>query len=367
MQLVSRVLCAGLLLLAALFSVQFTHAQDNPKYDTPPMRPEFSGPPSGRQTVNVITTPDGFDNFDLGTTEAEPHISSNPRNPLWNFSAFNINAAFRTTNGMNWIASTPNFGVTAQGDPLTAYDSLGNLYYETMYGGPVGCKIIRSTDNGATWTTAVNAIAGVDKNWLACDQTMGPYANYVYTVMTKSGGGNFARSTDFGATWTNTYAPTTQALPGMMVAVGPNVSGPIDTSGGCVYVVTHSGTNAAGIYTFYVSHDGGLTFTQKSSNQFSNLIGTEISGRSTVQGMRCRPYPMIAADNSFGPNRGRLYLAYASNSPAGSGNKSDIFLRSSTDQGATWTSAAVVNDDANSQNNFQFHPAIWCDKETGRQ
>ncbi|MBI5472370.1 MAG: T9SS type A sorting domain-containing protein [Ignavibacteriae bacterium] len=365
MQLASRVLFAGLFLIALLFSAQ-VHAQDNPKYDSPPVRSEIFGPPSGRQSVAVITTPDGFDNFDLGTTESEPHISSNPRNPQWAFNAFNINAAFRTTNGMNWTASSPNFGVTAQGDPLTAYDSLGNLYYETMYGGPVGCKILRSTDNGATWTTAVNAIAGVDKNWLACDQTMGPYANYVYTVMTASPGGNFARSTDLGATWTNTFTPTTQSLPGMMVAVGPNVLGANNVSGGAVYVVTHSGTNAAGIYTFYASTDGGVTFSQKSSNQFSNLIGTELSGRSTVQGMRCRPYPMIAADNSFGPNRGRLYLVYASNNPSGNGNKSDIFLRSSTDQGTTWSNAVVVNDDPSSQNNFQFHPAIWCDKETGR-
>ena len=142
---------------------------------------------------------------------------------------------------------------------------------------------------------------------------MGPYANYVYTTMTAgSGRGNFARSTDFGATWTTTFSPTTQVLPGMMVAVGPDVLGGNNVSGGCVYVVTHSGTNAAGIYTFYVSTDGGVTFTQKSSNQFSNLIGTELSGRSTVQGMRVRPYPMIASDNSFGPNRGRLYLVYAS-------------------------------------------------------
>jgi hypothetical protein len=25
-----------------------------------------------------------------------------------------------------------------------------------------------------------------------------------------------------------------------------------------------------------------------------------------------------------------------------------------------------VNDDANSQNNYQWHPAMWCDKSTGR-
>lgn len=353
----------GLFAITLSLGTGIMRAQDNPNLDTPPFQQNLGPIPSPRG-INVITTPDGYDNFDLGITGAEPHISMNQLNPLWTFAAFNTNSAFRSTNGTSWIASSPNFGVTARGDPLTAYDSLGNVYYETMYGASiVGCKIIRSTDNGATWSAPVTSVAGNDKNWLACDQTMGPYANYVYTCMTP---GRFARSTDFGATWTNTFTASTQTFPGMMVAVGPNVVGGNNISGGCVYVVTHSGSNAAGVYTFYNSTDGGVTFTQKSTNQFSNLIGTEVSGRSTVAAMRCRPYPMIAADNSFGPNRGRFYLVYASNNPAGNGNKSDIFLRSSTDQGTTWSAPVVVNDDPSSQNNFQFHPAIWCDKETGR-
>ncbi len=358
-----RLLAVGLCLLA-LRSPSLLLAQENPNMDTPPLQPLF-GPTPSPSSVMVITTPNGFDNFNLGTTNSVPHMVSNPLNPAWHFNAFNTNTTFHSEDGYTWTTNNPTFP-NAAGDPVAAYDSLGNLFYETMKSPITGCWVVKSTNNGQTWSTAVSAIAGVDRNWLAADQTMGPFANYLYSTMTRTGGGNFSRSTDQGATFTNTFAPTTQSLPGMMVAVGPNVSGPIDTSGGCVYVVTHSGTNAAGIYTFYVSKDGGLTFTLKSANQFSNLIGTELSGRSTVQGMRCRPYPMIAADNSFGPNRGRFYLVYASNSPAGNGNKSDVFLRYSTDQGATWSSPRVVNDDANTQNNFQFHPAIWCDKQTGR-
>jgi hypothetical protein len=347
-----------------LFLAHSANAQDNPLLDTPvPLVSQ--GPIGGTATITVYTSPQGFDNFDLGTTNAEPHMSTNPLNPLWFFNAFNTNSAFRSLDGYTWTAMAPSFPSVA-GDPVTAYDSLGNLYYETMKSPITGTWVIKSTNGGQTWSTAVSAATGNDKNWIACDQTMGPYANYIYTTMTNSGVGNFSRSTNGGATFTTMFSPATQSLPGMMVAVGPNVLSPIDTSGGCVYVVTHSGTNAAGIYTFYVSRDGGQTFVLKSTNQFSNYIGTQIGGRSTVQAMRCRPYPMIAADNSFGPYRGRLYLVYASNNPPGDGNKSDIFLRYSTDQGATWSTARVVNDDPNSQNNFQYHPAIWCDKQTGR-
>ncbi|MBI5472371.1 MAG: T9SS type A sorting domain-containing protein [Ignavibacteriae bacterium] len=351
--------------LLAFLAPLSLRAQDNPTLDTPPLQP-LLGPTPTPSSVMVITTPDGFDNFNLGTTNAEPHMASNPLNPAWHFNAFNTNTTFHSEDGYTWATNNPSFP-NAAGDPVAAYDSLGNLFYETMKSPITGCWVVTSANNGQTWSSAVSSVEGVDKNWIAADQTMGPFANYVYTTMTRNGGGgSFARSTDHGATWTTTFQPTTHSLPGMMVAVGPNVLSAIDTSGGCVYVVTHSGSNAAGVYNFFVSKDGGFTFTAKSSVQFANLIGTELSGRSTVQGMRCRPYPMIAADNSFGPNRGRLYLVYASNNPAGNGNKSDIFLRYSTDQGATWSSAAVVNDDPNSQNNYQFHPAIWCDKQTGR-
>jgi len=329
-------------------------------------------PPPG---LEVITSSDGFDNFDIGVDFAEPHMSIHPTNPAWFFSAYNVISNYGATphytlNGHDWSSVNPVWGEYMRGDPVTAYDSLGNLYFENMYGSSSiqGCKVARSTDNGQTWLTPVTAIAGGDKNWIACDQTRGPYANYVYTTMTNISfnGGNFARSTDFGVTWTTTFTPSTQTLPGMMVCVGPNVLGGNNVPGGCVYVVTNSGSAFAATYTFYRSTDGGLTFAQRSSQSFANYVGTNVNGRNSVQNMRTRPYPFIAADNSYGSYRGRLYLVYASNSPAGDGNKPDIYCRYSTDQGATWSNAVTVNDDPNSQNNHQWHPSIWCDKATGR-
>jgi len=151
------------------------------------------------------------------------------------------------------------------GDPVTAYDSLGNLYYENMYnsgGNIVGCKVIRSTDNGATWLPSVTAIAGYDKNWIAADQTAGPYANYVYTTMSQGNGHAVARSTDYGATWTQTGYFSANPLPGTMVAVGPNTIGG-DVPGGAVYVVTNTGTTFAPTFSFYVSTNGGQNFTFK--------------------------------------------------------------------------------------------------------
>ncbi len=336
---------------------------DNPNVDNIPW--QYAKIHNQYDNVDAIPiTVNGYDNFFLGTDFAEAHISENPRSPGQYFVAFNINGTHYTLNGYDWLSNNPSFTSTMRGDPVTAYDSLGNLYYENMYGSPsiLGTKIIKSTNNSVSWLSDVFGNTGVDKNWLAADQTAGPYANYVYTVMTASGGGNFKRSTDGGASFNLTFTAGTQSLPGMMVCVGPNGS----TQGGSVYVVTNSGSSFAATYTFYRSTDGGASFTLMSSQNFPNYVGTNVGGRNSVSNMRTRPYPFIAADNSYGPNRGRLYVVYASNEPAGNGNKSDIFCRYSTNGGTTWSTAVKINDDLNTQNHQQWHPAIWCDKETGR-
>ena len=53
---------------------------------------------------------------------------------------------------------------------------------------------------------------------------------------------------------------------------------------------------------------------------------------------------IMEAGNSYGTYRGRFYLVYAANSPAGDGNKPNIYCRYSTDQGLTFSSPILVND-----------------------
>ncbi len=352
-----------ILFISCVLNINVFAQGDNPRVDNVPAELSANVNYSDSEE-DVITDTDGYDNFNLGVDLAEPHISQNPNSPEQFFGAYNINGAWRTTDGHNWLHSSPNFGTSPNGDPCTAYDGNGNLYYETMYGGISGCKVMRSTDNGTTWGASVTSIAGGDKNWMAADQTGGPFAGYVYTSMTRSSfnGHGFARSTDNGASWTTTFNASNSPLPGAMVAVGPN--GGID--GGAVYFVTNHGGTFSSSYTFYVSTDGGATFTTKPTQNFAGYVGTNVSGRNSVQFFRTRPYPFIAADNSNGTYRGRLYLVYASNTPAGNGNKPDIFCRYSTDQGSTWSSAVVINDDPGTTANHQWHPSIWCDVTSGR-
>ncbi len=351
-----------LLLLCGFPLLSEGQRRDNPDLDQVPWYLLEQSRSVTDAPASPVITLGNWDNFSLGVDFAENNMAVNPLQPAWFFTAYNTNAPHHTENGIDWSVHLANFGTTMKGDPVVAYDSLGNLFYENMYGSISGCKVIASVNNGITWGAPVTAIAGNDKNWIACDQTAGPYANHVYTTMTNNGAGNFARSTNHGASFTSTFAPSTQNLPGMMVCVGPQGN----IQGGAVYVVTNSGSSAAATYTFYRSTDGGATFQQRSSVQWPNYVGTYVNSRNSVQGMRTRPYPMIASDNSYGPFRGRLYCVYASNTPAGSGNKPDIFCRYSADGGATWSGAVLVNDDPNPTAHHQWHPSVWCDKETGR-
>ncbi|MBK8983113.1 MAG: exo-alpha-sialidase [Ignavibacteria bacterium] len=313
----------------------------------------------GDDVLDVITDANGFDNFEIGVDFAEQMLVSNPRNPL--NMQFGVNSgggqnAYYTTNGHDWTSSNPAYHPSTCCDPWSAWDSLGMLHYGS---GVNGQYVYNSTNGGQTYGPPILTVSGNDRNTMAADQTNGPYKNYLYAAITP---GNFARSTNSGTSWTTTYSPS-NTIPGVMIAVGPNGA----TQGGCVMYVTNTGTSSNVTYTFHRSTNGGASFTVRSTLTVAGYVGTlNAAGRLVINNGRTRPYPMIAMDNSYGPNRGRLYLVYASNVPAGNGNKPDIILQYSDDQGATWSTRRTVNDNANPQLSDQWFPAIWCEKETGR-
>lgn len=335
----------------------FDYDESDPYIDRPTREALTHVTEDGDDDLDIITDANGFDNFEIGVDFAEQMLVSNPRNPL--NMQFGVNNsvtgqnAYYTTNGYDWTQSNPSYNPSICCDPWSAWDSTGNLFYGS---GVSGQYVYKSTNGGATYGAGVLSVNGNDRNTLAADQTNGPYKNYLYAAITP---GNFARSTNGGTTWAQTYT-SSNTIPGTMIAVGPNGA----TQGGCVMYVTNTGSTANVTYTFHRSLDGGATFTVRSSLTVAGYVGTlNTAGRLVINNGRTRPYPMIAMDNSYGPNRGRLYLVYASNVPAGNGNKPDIILQYSNDQGATWSNKITVNDVTTGD---QWFPAIWCEKETGR-
>jgi hypothetical protein len=333
---------------------------DNNPYIEQPTRESFSHfNPNLNKNPEVVTVND-FDNFDIGVDFWEQYGSSNPNNPLWIFFGANAspqNARGTTNGGLNWYLNNPGYPAGTCCDPWAAYTGSGVLIYAS---GVTGQYAYRSTNNGLNWTAPVLTVSGNDRNHISAEYTgTGPYANYVYAGITP---GNFGRSTDEGATWQTTFTPS-NSLPGCYIAVGPNGS----TNGGCVIYVTNTGSDLSRTYNFYRSTNGGANFTLMSSQNFVGYVGfRNTAGRHTINNARTAPHPKIAMDNSDGPNRGKLYLVYATNDPPGNGNKPDIWLRVSTDQGATWSAAIRVNDNANPQASDQWFPEIWCERTTGK-
>ena len=70
----------------------------------------------------------------------------------------------------------------------------------------------------------------------------------------------------------------------------------------------------------------------------------------------------LAYDRSGGAHHGRVYLVYTDEQPNES-NNTDIWVRHSDDDGATWSAPVRVNDDAGT--NSQFNPHIAIDQATG--
>ncbi|MCC6864813.1 MAG: T9SS type A sorting domain-containing protein [Ignavibacteria bacterium] len=359
---------AGVLLFQAQSYNGYNFEDDNNPLIDKPTREAFSHyhamQDDGQQ--DVITDATGFDNYDAGISFAEQYGSVNPMNPLQMF--FGVNGspqdAYNTTNGgLNWSLVQPGYPGGTCCDPWSAYLSNGLLIYGS---GVSGQYIYRSTNNGNTWSSPILSVSGNDRNTIGAELTgTGPFANYLYAAITGSGGAPFARSTDQGLTWTTTYTGSPHNLPGVMIAVGPNGS----TNGGSVILVTSSGASYNATYTFHRSTNGGASgsFSVVSSLTVAGYSGTYNSaGRLTVNNARHRTYPMIAMDNSNGPYRGRLYLVYSSNEPAGNGNKPDIILQYSTNLGSTWSTRIRVNDDANPQNNDSWFPMIWCQPTDGK-
>ena len=334
--------------------------QPTHKYLTTFVPPHQTGQP------DVITTADGYDNFDISVDYAEQSLVANPMNPLQMFFGVNaspMNHRYTTNGGLNWSISSLSYPGGTCCDPWTGADSLGNLYYSAL---AAGNYVARSTNFGISFGTFIYAVAGGDRNTIAVDYTNGPYTGYIYAAAW-SPNANFARSTNGGSTWTTTLSGTPNTTPGNMICIGPSPNNAIQ--GGSVYFVTITGSNPApSTFNFFRSTDGGATLTSMSSGAISpGYVGTlNTASRLVINNARTRPYPMIACDNSYGPYRGRLYCVYASNTPAGNGNKPDVKLQYSTDGAATWSAPVVVNDDANTTTSDQWFPAVWCEKTTGK-
>ena len=264
--------------------------------------------------------------------------------------------AYSSNSGANWTDPGLLPGTNDAGDPVLARDqTTGRVYLAALFFTGSGINLFRSDDDGVTWQAAVNCAPGapsgsMDKEWLAVDNFGGPGNGNVYHVVRDFGAGNgiyFFSSSDQGAT----FGPPA----GTLIASG--AAG--NVQGAFVVVTPNHDVHAlwfdSSVSPFQLrtrrSSDFGATWSAPVT--ITTLTSNVTNGNLTLTaGFRSNSFPMAAVN----PVSGHIYVAYNDPSATSGGDRGDIKLRISTDNGATWGGPVTVNDDGTTR--AQYFPAI---------
>ncbi len=296
--------------------------------------------------------------------------SNNSSNwPMTSF--YGADALMTSDGGSAWTGSVLGVGGYNSGDPSAAI-GLNGRYYVGYVSSSYAQGLSYSTNEGVTWSTVSVAGGGyiLDKEHLWVDNsTASPYEGNLYDAWTNfQGGGNYdeielVRSTDDGAHWSSRINISSGVSAGshnqgVNIQTGPN--GEVYA----VWAIYDSWPSDEPALGFAKSTDGGASFST-AERIITNIRGIRASGVS--KNMRVNSFPVMAADISNGPDRGNLYVVWANIGIPGinTGSDIDIYMIRSTDGGSSWSTPVRVNQDATGQGNEHYFPWISCDPATG--
>jgi subtilisin-like proprotein convertase family protein len=256
--------------------------------------------------------------------------------------------------GTTWTdgGALPTSTVGDAGDPVLARSaSTGTIFLATLGFATSGnLQIFRSTNDGVTFLAPVNSTPGFsspshDKEWIAVDNFAGTGNGNVYQFwrnFATPGGMMFTRATNDGVTWIPNGGLLLSAAntgQGAFVAVGPDHA---------VYCFWLNGTSIS----MRKSTDQGVSFA--AAVTVASLLSTGTNGDLGLA-FRTNTFPHAVVN----PVNGNIYVVYDDN-PAGT-DRGDIYLKQSTDGGATWSPQVRVNTDAGTNDQWQPTLAITPD------
>ena len=153
-----------------------------------------------------------------------------------------------------------------------------------------------------------------------------------------------------------TIPSATGSFGGIAVGPGPN--------GGKVIVTYQSPTGGQGPATIFANVDadglGAGGFGARITVSTTNVGGFDFI--PAQNGRSIDAEAGLVWDATGGPFNNRIYLVYTDET-VNENNDTDILMRTSTDDGATWSAPVRVNDDATTRS--QFLPYVALDPTTG--
>jgi len=295
--------------------------------------------------------------------QAESFVVVNPTNTnnvvaFSNTNSASIFRAYSTDAGTTWTRGTVATGVACC-DGQAVFDTFGNLFLVYLNNSVNQVNVILSTDGGVTFSAPVTAGTG------PVDQPSIAVGNGSVWVDWNQGGSMVARGAP--VTGLGVWGPfnAQQAIPSATGSFGGIAVGP-GPNGGKVIVTYQSPTGGQGPATIYVNVDAdGL-----GAGGFGPRItvtSTNVGGFDFIPAQMERSVDAEAGmvwDATGGPFNNRIYLVYTEE-PVNESNDTEIYLRTSTDDGTTWTAPVRVNDDPLGPIRSQFLPYIALDPTTG--
>jgi len=315
--------------------------------------------------------------------ESETTVAVNPTDPqnivvVSNFAkADALMKSVIFDGGTTWTASmiangTDDLGVACC-DPNASFDAYGNYFLvyldlrakkvQTAYSTDGGTTLhflatVDHSDNASVKNNGQKWGAGTDQPSLAT----GPGGTWVVYKPYSTGGHQLTVRGlhvtglgQFGAWSPAELAPGPNDGSFGDIAVGQN---------GQVLITYQDNTSGQGPSTIYTNLDPD-GFGPAGMGPATFAAATNVGGFDYIPPQSHRSVDAesgLAYDRTGGTHNGRVYLLYTNETPDES-NNTDIFVKYSDNDGASWSAPKLVNDDTGT--NSQFNPHIAIDQATG--
>ncbi|HLT24100.1 MAG TPA: hypothetical protein VK004_03155, partial [Ignavibacteria bacterium] len=315
------------------------------------------------------------------TNQSEVIITRHPTNQNIMFASANMTTiggslfisegVYVTTNGgATWFGSDTLNGAPIGnhgGDPGPAIDHNGRFYMSHLGFSTSGMFANYSTNNGATWSNTFTIASGSqDKNFTAVDDDpSSPFYGRAYTVWSLFTAANppiaVSYTSNSGVSWTPAQQvnvpPAGHYSQGVDIRTGP---------GGAVNLIWTAPVSSSpftGDYCgFARSTNGGVNWTVNENVFDINGIRSSSFGS---YGIRTNDFPRIDIDRSGGARNGWIYVVVPEKAPGAATDAADVILRSSSNNGTTWSAPIRVNQDTPGNGKLQFFPAVRVDEFGG--